>query len=120
MWEPSRENGAQIDFYVLEGKRDSDDRVKRETNLTWDKEEMDVSRTSRNIDEDWVLVYNGTGKNIYVWFILMVEVNILNNFNISISNPIPSSVTCFVLLCFIFFSPPPPPISSLSHFPSSS
>lgn len=56
MWEPSRENGAHIEMYLLEGKVGSKWKRKREANYTTLSEIGNIADV-----EDWIPYYNGTG-----------------------------------------------------------
>ncbi|XP_069689840.1 proto-oncogene tyrosine-protein kinase ROS isoform X2 [Periplaneta americana] len=67
IWDPSRENGAHIELYSLEGKIEGGKREKREVNLTI-IEDHGAARIEDNIidtgneddNDNWVLYYNGT------------------------------------------------------------
>lgn len=62
-WEPSKDNGATIEMYMLETKILHFYRNKRNTNRTaW-------SHIAPSIEEEeyeWTAVYNGTGKLYYI------------------------------------------------------
>lgn len=56
VWEDPLDNGGKIELYWLEGKQgDGGQRAKREANFT-------AFNDHQNIDNDWVVFYNGTGK----------------------------------------------------------
>lgn len=56
-WEKSRDNGAEIDFYILEGRFRTVWRTKREANHTLqDSNKVDL--------DEWIIYYNGTGETI--------------------------------------------------------
>lgn len=65
IWDPSRENGAHVELYWLEGKTEGGKREKREVNFTLDTESSTrvEDNTVENDDDsdNWVLYYNGTG-----------------------------------------------------------
>jgi len=64
IWDPSRENGAHVELYCLEGKTERGKSEKREVNFTLDSESLTrvEDSTVENDDSDnWVLYYNGTG-----------------------------------------------------------
>jgi len=65
IWDPSRENGAHIELYCLEGKIEGEKREKREANFTFDTQsaariEDDFVEVD-DVNDNWVLYYNGTG-----------------------------------------------------------
>ncbi|PNF32886.1 hypothetical protein B7P43_G01836 [Cryptotermes secundus] len=65
IWDPSRENGAHIELYCLEGKIEGERRDKREANFTSDTHsaariEDDTAIEADDDSDNWVLYYNGT------------------------------------------------------------
>lgn len=65
IWDPSRENGAHVELYCLEGKTKGGKREKREANFTLDTEGSTRIEDSNVVEADddsdnWVLYYNGT------------------------------------------------------------
>ena len=69
-WDQSRENGAHIELYSLEGKIETGKRQKREVNFTlsnnrFENNNMVLDDTDdMGNDNEWVVYYNGTGKFI--------------------------------------------------------
>lgn len=66
IWDPSRENGAHIELYCLEGKIEGGRRDRREANFTSDTHsaariEDDTAIEADDDSDNWVLYYNGTG-----------------------------------------------------------
>jgi hypothetical protein len=65
VWDPSRENGARIELYSLEGKFEEGKREKREANFTLDTDDdsgrMEDNDVEADDNDNWVLYYNGTG-----------------------------------------------------------
>lgn len=64
IWDPSRENGAHVELYYLEGKTERGKSEKREVNFTLDSEistRVEDSTVENDDSDNWVLYYNGTG-----------------------------------------------------------
>lgn len=65
VWDPSRENGARIELYCLEGKVEEGKRQRREANFTLDTDGSARMEDNNSVEADdndsWVLYYNGTG-----------------------------------------------------------
>ncbi|XP_021913370.1 proto-oncogene tyrosine-protein kinase ROS isoform X3 [Zootermopsis nevadensis] len=64
IWDASRENGARIELYCLEGKIEEETREKREANFTLDADNSARTEDNNFVEADdndiWVLYYNGT------------------------------------------------------------
>lgn len=73
IWDPSRENGAHIELYCLEGKIEGERRDRREANFTSDTHsaariEDDTAIEADDDSDNWVPYYNGTGmKHKYIF-----------------------------------------------------
>ncbi|KAJ9583818.1 hypothetical protein L9F63_021821, partial [Diploptera punctata] len=67
-WDPSRENGAHIELYSLEGKIERGKRERREVNFTLNNHNSDKTDDDNiisddsdgNRDDEWIVYYNGT------------------------------------------------------------
>jgi hypothetical protein len=82
IWDPSRENGAHVELYCLEGKTKGGKREKREANFTLDTEGSTRIEDSNVVEADddsdnWVLYYNGTGMRHQYGFCFSIRFNLV-------------------------------------------
>jgi hypothetical protein len=84
IWDPSRENGAHVELYCLEGKTEGGRREKREANFTLDTEDSarveDTNVVEADDSDNWVLYYNGTGVTHQYGYCVSTSLNCATHF----------------------------------------